>query len=292
MTRRCLLALLALILASAPTGGAATFRADVSAGWIDNLSRSASPLDQRDALRTEAQLSASWFRATRSGFLASLELAGGLTTVPDFSKAGALTVGPRVLLRQKFGLGAYAPAVELSAGLNRREARLDADEGWTSNAGLRLVKRLTPAWRLAVTGDWHQHDARQGTFDIRQRRLHATVTWDLSDRWQLNASGGRLWGEFTANASSGIWAQAISGGLGAAIEEYYNTIPWAVTDIYGPGWVTYPVAGRVDFWSLELAPALGRNTSLPLRYERANSLNRAGVRYSQESWSLGILHRF
>ena len=50
------------------------------------------------------------------------------------------------------------------------------------------------------------------------------------------------------------WPRALSGALGTNVSDYYNTVPWAVTDSYGPGWVTYRVTGRVSFWWLELSP--------------------------------------
>ena len=56
--------------------------------------------------------------------------------------------------------------------------------------------------------------------------------------------------------------------------------------------MTYRVTGRVSFWWLELSPAIGRDTSLPVRYESRFSVNKVGVKYRQDIWSIQLLHRF
>ena len=94
------------------------------------------------------------------------------------------------------------------------------------------------------------------------------------------------------DASGAVWSRALAGGLGANVAALYNTLFRSTTDSYGPGWVTYRVPGRVSFWWLELSPALGRDTSLPIRYESRFSVNQAGVKYRQDFWSLQVLHRF
>jgi hypothetical protein len=65
-----------------------------------------------------------------------------------------------------------------------------------------------------------------------------------------------------------------------------------VTHLFGPAWVTYRVTGRVSFWWLELSPVLGPNTSLPIRYDSLFSVNKIGIKYRQDQWSVSLLHRF
>ena len=204
----------------------------------------------------------------------------------------AVTIGASGQVRQKFGLGPYAPVVAFHAGLQGRDMRLDGNDGWTATSGLQLTKRLTPSWRVAGIGDWQQHYARSAVFATKHRRVLGSVAWDFSDRWSLSHGRGRLWGSFTANASPAVWPRALAGALGERVASYYHSIPWEVTHVVDPGWVTYLVDGRVDFWWLELSPVLGRNTSLPLRYESFVSENKVGIRYRQDVWTLQLLHRF
>src|SRR5690606_24727607 len=122
----------------------------------------------------------------RTGFITSAALDAELHHVPDFSQLDVLTAGFSGEARQKFGLGAFAPSVSITAGLQARAARLDLDDGWSATAGLHLAKRITRSWRAALHGDWRQHYARSAIFDTTHRRLFATLAWDLTERIQLS----------------------------------------------------------------------------------------------------------
>jgi hypothetical protein len=265
---------------------------EASTAWAENIARASAPADWRDAMRLDVRASASLLQQWTAGLITTAALDARAERVPQFSRNDALGGGLSLTARQKFGWGAYAPVLAVDLGLHRRDARIDGDDGWTASGALRASRRLTSSWRLAATGDWQQHSARSPVWDTRHHRIFGTITWDISDRLQLSHGNGRLWGQFTANASPGIWALATAGALGPNVSDYYRTVPRAVTHSFGPGWFSYRVAGRVSFWWLELAPALGRNTSLPLRYESLYSINRAGVKYRQDIWTLQWLHRF
>ncbi len=271
---------------------AVSARMEASTTWAENITRASGSSDWRDAPRHEARVSLGQFREWHAGFITSGEFTAGAEYVPKYTLLNAATAGFSGTVRQKFGFGAFAPTVAIDAGLRARAARFDGDDGWTATAALRLGKRLTPAWRVGVVGDWQQHYARSSIFDTRHHRLFGTVTWDIRPWLQLSHGNGRLWGDFTANASAAVWSRALSGQFGAPIANYYNSVSWGKTEIYGPGWVTYRVSGRVSFWWLELSPALGPNTSLPLRYDSLFSVNRVGIKYRQDLWSLSLLHRF
>lgn len=283
---------LPLLLCALPAARATNARLEASSTWAENINRASGPADWRDTWRHEARgalgLTHEWF----TGFIATGELGATLEHVQEFEKLSAASAGASVSLRQKFGLGAFAPHLALDLALRRRDTRLDFDDGWTTTAALRLAKRVTPTLRAALHGDWEQHYARSAIFDTNHHRAFATVAWDIFPWLQLSHGNGRLWGAFTANASAAIWPRALSGVLGSHISNYYNTVPWTVTDAFGPGWVTYRVDGRVSFYWLELSPALGRNTSLPLRFENRVSINKVGVKYRQDLWTISLLHRF
>ncbi len=282
-----LLAALALNSASA-----VSLSFDASTTWADNFSRSALPADQTDAFFHDAHLTASHLRPLATGLSLIEEASAGYEVVPRFPRNSAYLGGTTVALRKKFGIGAFAPVLATEIGLQRREARIAGDNSWIAAGALRFSQRFTDAWRASLTGDWEQHYAADSTFDVRHHRLFGTLTWDITDRWQLSGGHGSLWGDFDASASWNTWGRALGGLISPAVAAYYNTISWEVTNAYGPGWVTYRVTGRSDFWWLELSPALGANTSLPLRYEGSTTVNRAGIKYEQYSWTLSVLHRF
>ncbi|MBI5690933.1 MAG: hypothetical protein HZC55_12665 [Verrucomicrobia bacterium] len=288
------LSLTLLALAGAPTFGATSslVRMEASTTWAENISRSSAASDWRDALRWEARASTGLFHQWTEGLTSVAAFDAGFERIPRYTANDATTAGLRLSARQKFGWGAYAPAVSLDASLHRRFAPIDGDDGWTGAASLQASRRLSAAWRVAATADWQQHYGATPIWDTRQHRVFGTLTWDITRNLQLTHGNGRLWGDFTAHASWPVWERALDGSLGTTIRDYYRTVAWGTTHSFGSGWVTYRVTGRVSFWWLELSPALGRNTSLPLRYESRFSVNRVGVKYRQDLWTLQWLHRF
>lgn len=269
-----------------------TARMEASTTWAENINRASSPADWTDTLRHEAHATASLLTPLATGVSLITEAELGYTSLPRYVRNTTVAATARAALRWKFGLGAFAPVLTTDLALARRDARISGNTGWLATGALRVSKRFTDSWRASLTGDWSQNYATHSTFDTRHHRLHGSITYDLNDRWQLTYGRGSLWGDITANASARIWGRALAGLISPAIGVYYPTLSWETTDSFGPGYVTYRFKARSDFWWLELAPALGRNTSLPLRYESTFTTNFVGVRYRQDLWTASILHRF
>lgn len=267
-------------------------RIEASTTWAENVSRTSASANWIDTLKTDALFTASVLTPISTGFSLISEVYGGYEAVPRYERNTAFSAGARALVRYKFGLGAYTPVLSTEGTLTRREARITDDTGWIATGALRLSQRFTESWRASIAGDWSQHYATGGEFDVRSHRMIGTLTYDLNATWQLTYGRGSLWGDVTANAAGKVWASALSGQFGPAIYDYYNTVAYNTTHSYGPGWVSYRVTARSDFWWLELSPAIGRNTSLPLRYESTYTVNKVGVPYRQDLWTVGILHRF
>jgi len=286
--------LLGTVLAAAalPAVLAADLRLRASTTWAENIGRSSSPADWHDTLVGEASVSVSLGRQLASGLTAGLTAEATVLASPRFERLGFATAGTRAQLQHKFGLGPLAPVVQASAGIAVREARISGDDGYSTSASLGLAKRFTETWRARVEGDWQQHYAASEAFDTHSQRLIGELAWDFHPRWRATYGYGRQWADFTATASQGVWSRALSGGLGATIAGYYNTVPTFVTDAYRPGWTTYRVEGEAELWWLELSPALSEQTSLSLRYDSVFTKNIIHVKYRQDLWSLSVLHAF
>ena len=266
--------------------------ASAMAGWTDNLSRTSYAPTRRDAATYELGLSAVRHQQLAPDWLLQAGAEADFLSVPRYDRAGKFELGPRLGLQRKFGLGPMAPVLQFDAAYKYKAARIAADTGWTAEAGLRLAKRLTPALKVAASGRWLEHYARRATFDIQQRTFSVDATWSLSERWQLSGSAGRLSGRIVANAAWSVWAQAIGGGLGPTVFNYYNSIPWEVTDSYGPGWVSYNVEAHANLWSLALSCALSERTTLELRTSSIYVINKIDIRYPTDSWGVSLTHRF
>ncbi|MEY2881668.1 MAG: hypothetical protein RLZZ15_4048, partial [Verrucomicrobiota bacterium] len=279
--------LLATLVVASPVARALplSLRAGAETTWAENIARSSAPSNWIDTLRQEAHVGASRLMPLDTGVSLVGDLEASWVAVPRFTQNNTLTLRATVALRKKFGLGPLAPVLTAEAGLARVESRLRGEDAWVASGAVRVTKRFDDSWRAALTADWEQHYAAGAPFDTRHHRLLGSLAWDVTDRWQLSAGAGALWGDFVASAGPAVWARALAGQITPAIGAYYPTLSWAVTDSYGRGWVSYRAKGRSDFWWLELAPSLGRNTSLPLRYAHSVTGNFVGVKYQQDLWS-------
>jgi hypothetical protein len=266
--------------------------AGTTATWVDNLSRTSNEPTRKSAMTYDFSLSASRHQQLAPSWLLHLDAAAEYHAVPDYDLTSCGMLGARAGLQEKFGLGPLAPVLQFDAGYTYKAARFAGDRGWTADAGLRLSKRFDPRLKVSAAGQWSKHDADSPIFDLQQRAWSVEAAWDISDRWRLTGSAGRLQGTIVANAAWNIWGMAIGGGFGPTVSNYYNSIPWGVTNLYGAGWVSYRVKADVDLWSLALACEVSEPLTLELRYNSAFVVNKIGIRYPTESWGLGLNYRF
>jgi hypothetical protein len=269
-----------------------TLTASGTASWVENLSRTSHEPTRKDAATFDLNLGASHHQQLAPAWLLHASVDTSFFAAPDYELTSHFKVSPRLGLQRKFGLGPLAPVLSLETTLPYKSARLGADSGWGADATLRLTKRFIPEFKAALVGQWLEHNARSETFDLNQHSLSVEATWDINEHWSLAGSAGLLTGDIVANAAWPIWGQAISGGFGPVVADYYNSRPWEVTNLYGPGWVSYNVEADVDLWSLALAYTLTDHTTAELRYSSAFVVNKIGVRYPTDSWGLGVVHRF
>lgn len=263
-----------------------------TANWVDNLSRTSFAPTRKSAATYELNLGATRHQQLAPDWLLHAGADADFFTAPDYALTNNLTLGPRLGLQRKFGLGPLAPVLQLETTLTYKAARLEADRGWTAGASLRLGKRFTPSLQAGLSGQWLEHDARSATFDLNQHSVSVDASWDINEHWSLTGSAGRLGGDIVASAAWSVWSQAISGGFGPKVFNYYTSRPWEVSNLYGSGWVSYNVEAQVDLWSLAASYTISEHTTAEFRYRSAFVVNKIGIRYPQESWGLSVVHRF
>lgn len=297
MHPRHLLAFGSALAAALCTAPAFAFPADAqiqaAATWAENLSRTSHLPTQKSArilaasatIAAPRQLTGDWLMVTEGELSAQ--------HVPRYHGLDRISARGSLFLRRKFGLGPYAPILQLDANLQGEAAHETVRSGWQYAAGAQLSRRFNEAWRATGGAGWTRFIARHEPFDVQSRRLFLETSWDFLERWQITLGGARQWGEFTANAAGAVWSQALGGGLGPVIFNHYNTLAWEVTDTFGPGWVAYRIRdSRADQWWLELAPALTSRTTLAMRYESVRVTNGIGIRYDSAFWTMSLVHRF
>ncbi len=266
--------------------------ASATATSVDNISRTSYAPTRKDATTYELGLSASRHDQLAANWLLDSGAGVDWLSVPKYDLTDNLKGGPRLALQHKFGLGPRATVLQFDTGLTYKAARFAADRGWTTETGVRLAKRLDPALKVAASGQWLEHNAASATFDLQQRTLSLEAVWDITAKWRLSGAASRLSGRIVANAAWPVWGQALSGSLGPLVANYYNSIPWEVTNLYGPGWVSYNVEATANLWSLALAYAVTERSTVELRLNSAYVINHIDIRYPTESWGLGFVHRF
>lgn len=263
-----------------------------AASWVNNHSRTSAPANRKDATDYELRLGGSQPRQLAASVLVVASEEISALRVEEFELAGNFRAGGRVALQKKFGLGPMAPVLQVSGAAAYKSARFAGDRGWTTEAGIQLAKRVLPNLRLAASAQWLEHAARSNVFDLVQHSFFFEASWDINDRWSLGASVSRLEGDIVANAAWPVWVQAIGGGFGPTVQNYYTSRPWTKTHIYGPDWVSYNVEADVDLWSASLSYQVTDRTALELRKGAAFVVNRIDIRYPTDNWRLSLNHRF
>jgi hypothetical protein len=259
---------------------------------VENISRTSFEPTRKDATTFAVDVGGSIPRQLAPSvlFLGSGELSS--LFVSDYELNNHVTATGRLTLQKKFGLGPQAWVLQATASGGYKAARLDDDQGFTTEAGLQLAKRVLPNLRLNGSIRWLEHDAKSAVFDLNQFTYGLDVQWDINEHWSLAGSASWLQGDIVANAAPGVWWQMLAGAFGPEIFNSYTSRPWSVTDLYGPGWVSYNVEGDVDLWSLTLTYAWTDHLSVDLRYNSAFVVNQVGVTYPTSAWALKLGYRF
>ena len=294
MTFRCLFlpGCLACLFGGVSSASARDGFGSASLAWVENVSRTSHPPDERDALVAEARAGAAWTRALPANWTFTHSLDAALGGSPDYDRLRTARLGGGLALRHKFGLGPDAPALDVRAQLARNASAIPGADRWQASGALRLSRRWAEIWHVALSAGWEEDLAESRTFDTGLARLQLEFSWDLTPRWRLSAGAAQLRGAFTADAAPLTWQAALAGAAGARVAEYYRTVSRQVTGTYGSGWVSYRVRGDIRTGWIELSPALSDRSALALRYEHALAENRAEVTYRQERWSLSWISQW
>ncbi len=266
--------------------------ASADAAWVENVSRTSYEPTRKDAATYTFDLAGSIPRQLAPSVLLVGSGEVSSLVVDNYSDAGNFTATGRLALQKKFGLGAQAWVLQASLSGGYKEARLDDDKGWTTEAGLQLSKRVLPNLRLTAGVNWLEHDAASAVFDVDQYTWAFDAHWDISEHWSLAGNASWLKGDIVANAAPTVWWTMLAGGFGPVIHDYYTSRPWSVTNLYGPGWVSYNVEADVNLWSLTLTYAWTDHASVDVHYGTAYVVNYVGVAYPSDTWGARLNYRF
>lgn len=268
------------------------YSASASYLWTENLGRASGPADYHNASSYEAAFTLGHTRQLTPRLVARAQFELSSAITPDYDRLNEVVFGPSLSLQRRFGLGPTAPALAFDASLLRREARLDARDAYLLSARLTGSKRFNPLLAVAADIEWSEDVARSNLYDVHHYGASLRVLLDPHPRLRFTTGAGHRDGTFTTGASNARFLAALGGALGPEIAAYYNAIPIGVTHTFEPGWFSYRVEGKLDYWWFQLSPALTDRLALALRYERLHAVNKVNVGYRQDTFSASLLYAF
>lgn len=258
-------------LAAAPGSSVLT----VGALHDDNTSRSTRAEKADEAATAAVNLSA--LRVLNRDWQGNIGLTADGTHWREWNGLDTTALTARAGLRRKFGLGAYAPRLDLTLAGGRTFARTEPRSGNTLDAELAFAQRLSPvfSWGAAATLD--RHDARRAVYSVTGHTLSTQVNWDPTPEWRLTAAVRRRTGDSVA------WGRA-------SWPEFAGWTPW-LDGIFGGDWFPYRVDHPTVGATLSVSRALGRHSSLELNADLSKT-GESGHVYRVQILSLHLVHAF
>ena len=194
-------ATLLLVLPAALAAGPAWFPfVQSSVAWHDNATNANRAGDILGALQVQAEFSAmrrtplgrddTWFTT----------VAATVESWPRFDGLDRAGAGARLAWQHKFGLGPFAPLLNVEAIGDLLAAR-EADRAGRQGAlALQVRQRLTNAWRARARHEHLRADTRGAAFARTARESTLAFDFEVAAGWRLSAAGAYRQGTVPAYA--------------------------------------------------------------------------------------------
>ena len=189
------------------------------------------------------------------------------------------TVNVTAGLRRKFGLGPYAPRLDLSFSPGYRFAATAERAAATLNTHLGLSRRLTPALTLNAAADLDRIQADRAIFATTSHTFTGGATYDFNETWRATVSARTRYGDLVS------WCRN-------QWPEFVGTTQW-LDGIFGEDWFPYQTLSRSNSVHLSPARAIGRDSTLALSADFTRSATPKGKNaYFNEIFGLQFMHAF
>ncbi len=272
--------------------GSIAVAASSTVARTNNISRTFNEPTRKDATTWNFTVNGSTHRQVSRETMLGLSAEAGSILEPSFDRNNRSFFGARANAQWKFGLGPFAPILHGDLGLTYQATDLKSARGFTTDFTLRAAKRIQPAVRMSVFARWSDHAARGRTFDTTQREAGIDVTWDFAEQWSFSASAAWQDGDLVVNASPVVWKAALADGANPRATAYYQTVDREVTELYGPGWVSYKNDARTNLWSAAVAYRASDELTLELHFSDLYVVNHVDARYPSRSLGLTVSWHF
>ncbi len=196
----------------------------------------------------------------------------------EYSGLNLTELGGHISLRRKYGLGPYAPRLEIQAESTRQFSKVDEWEGYWLRGSATFTKRFTPEWQTALRVGYDQFYAKRDVYSTNSTSLIGTINYDPNENWRVFMSTGYATGDHLS------WCRNSWGS-------FAGTTQW-LDGIFGGDWFPYQASGHTIITSIGLARALGPNSTLSLEYDVSETFSPKDHVYRDHIIRLQFIHAF
>jgi hypothetical protein len=281
----------ALLLSLASSAAMADGILDVQAGVLYDSNVPRAQLDHDIMSDTALQASLAWgrFVPLTTGLTLRATLDAGGEVYTRFPGLNNVTLGGSLGLRQKFGLGAFAPWVGASVSGARLEYQSAERDGWRYQLGVSAGKRLTESWDLEGSFRFEHRTADKATavvpgisgdvFDLESHQAGLKTDYALTERLSVSAGYDYRRGDVASTTLRNFTI-------------FVNSDAIALDPVFGQDTVGYRIFAVTRAWRLGASYALGASNSINLVAERWISRAQAGLDYYNTLVGVSYVHAF
>lgn len=295
MKYRLYLSTIALLLSYiTPTQAQWLVNAGAGYEFNDNLPNARLSGDIKSDNAFLANLSAGKYFQLADSTSLSLTADLGGTTYARFDGLNNVFYGATAGLKQKFGLGEYAPWLRLSGSAAYHDFENDPRDGWHYNLSAGIGKRLSERWEVQLNYRYEERNSDHivndpflvnnfgiggDAFNIAAHNVSLTGLFTVTDKLTAYLSYTRREGQATSTSRQE-----------EEIFEYSDAV--AVDSAFGNDTFAYRVQAGTNIFSAGLSWALTNHASLNVSYERRDSRVSQDVVYINNIAHLSLLYGF
>jgi hypothetical protein len=257
-----------------------------SGTWQDNVTNAPSGDGTLSAFSLESGADVSWLYSVDFSTILTSTLSATADVCTEFSGLDNLSVGPRLELRRKLGVGPFVPVVHV--GLEGGCVGFSDPERSGIDGALvfGVSQRFSSSLQLLLDGRLDTYDARDIVFTGNYASLSSTLNWDVDPTWRIKLLGGWRNGDTVANYAA---EESPSGWV--AIDSNTDYLPgaWHYVSTFHDPFVAYRVSAQTWSYGAGVSPAIGPHTSLALQFVHCSTIGLAA--YNNNIVSLSIIHR-
>ena len=270
---------LLLLLTFAAFGLTASGAPTFSVGLVSDNNTSNSTREQQADTAATATINYSALRIINRDWQGNFGVAASTSLWRKWDGLNLSPVSTKIGLRRKFGLGPYAPRLDLSFEGGKRFAATAERSSNFAISTLSFSQRLTPVLSWHLSADLERQDAERHVFSTTRHMFRIGADYDITPdlRISLNAAEGR--GDLVS------WCRV-------SWPEFTGKNPW-FDEIFGDDWFPYQSVNRITSAQLSLAYALGDRSTLAATLDLSRSAG-TGKRhiYYNEIINVQYIHAF